>query len=110
MPYRDSHLLQHRSAATIEHPSSCLLDECHKKTEIGMTGDTVYKFPKNEALLYDKDGQVCDADTKLYCKYTKEGRFWVGVSAVELSDDKIEGRRCKTFDYSAKNIITIKAE
>jgi hypothetical protein len=24
-------------------------DECHKKTEIGRTGDTVYTFPKNEA-------------------------------------------------------------
>jgi hypothetical protein len=85
-------------------------DECHKKTEIGRTGDTVYTFPKNEAGLYDKDGQIGDVDTKMHCKYTKEGRFYVGVSVVELSDGTIEGRRCETFDYSAKNRITITAE
>jgi hypothetical protein len=77
-------------------------DECHKKTEIGRTGDTVYTFPKNEAGLYDKDGQIGDVDTKMHCKYTKEGRFYVGVSVVELSDGTIEGRRCETFDYSGK--------
>jgi hypothetical protein len=35
--------------------------------------------------------------------------LFVGVSAVELSDGTIEGRRCETF-YSAKNLITIMAE
>jgi hypothetical protein len=85
-------------------------DECRKKTEINRTGDTVYTFPKNEAGLYDKDGRIGDVDTNLLCKYTKEGRFCFGVSDVELSDDTIEGRRCETFDYSAKNLITITAE
>jgi hypothetical protein len=87
-----------------------LFDECHKKTEIGRTGDVVYTFPKNEAGLYDKDGQIGDVDTKLHCKYTKEGRFCFGGSAVELSDGTIEWRRCETFDYSAKNLITITTE
>jgi hypothetical protein len=85
-------------------------DECHKKTEIGRTGDTVYTFPKNEVGLYDKHGRIGNVDTKLHCKYTKEGRFCFGVSAVELNDGTIEGRRCETFDYSAKIIITITAE
>jgi hypothetical protein len=85
-------------------------DECHKKTEIGRTGDTVYTFPKNEAGLYDKDGRIGNVDTKLHCKYTKEGRFCFGVSAVELIDGTIEGRRCETFDYSAKNLITTTGE
>jgi hypothetical protein len=85
-------------------------DECHKKTEIGRTGDTVYTFPKNEAGLYDKDGRIGNVDTKLHCKYTKEGRFCFGVSAVELNDGTIEGRRCETFDYSAEIPITITAE
>jgi hypothetical protein len=46
-------------------------DECHKKTEISRTGDTVYTFPKNESGLFDKDGEIGDVDTKLHCKYTK---------------------------------------
>jgi hypothetical protein len=48
--------------------------------------------------------------TKLHCKYPKEGRFCVGVSAVELSDGRIEGCHCATFDYFAKNLITIMGE
>jgi hypothetical protein len=85
-------------------------DECHKKTEIGRTGDRAYTFPKNEAGLYDKHGRIGNVDTKLHCKYTKEGRFCFGVSAVELNDGTIEGRRCETFDYSAKILLTIAAE
>jgi hypothetical protein len=61
-------------------------DECHKKTEIGRTGDTVYSFSRNEGGLYDKDGGIGDVDTKIYYKYPKEGRFCFGVSAVELND------------------------
>jgi hypothetical protein len=82
-------------------------DECHKKAEIGRMGDTVYSFPRNEGGLYDKDGGIGDVDTKLHCKYPKEGRFCFGVSAVELDDGRIEGRRCATFDYSTKNVITV---
>jgi hypothetical protein len=85
-------------------------DECQKKTEIGRTGETVYIFPKNEAGLFDIAGQIGDVDAELHCKYTKEGRFCVGVSYVEVSGGTIEGRRCETFDYSAKNLITITAE
>jgi hypothetical protein len=85
-------------------------DGCHKKTEIGRTGDTVYTFPRNEGGLYEKDGVIGDVDTKLNCKYPKEGRFCYGVSAVELNDGTIEGHRCATFDYSAKNLITITGE
>jgi hypothetical protein len=70
----------------------------------------VFTFPKNEAGLYDKDGRIEDVDTNLHCKYKKEGRFCFAVSAVELSDGTIEGRRCETFDYSAKNLVTITAE
>jgi hypothetical protein len=49
-------------------------------------------------------------DTKLHCKYPKEGRFCFGVSAVELNDGRIEGRHCTPFDYSTKNLITITGE
>jgi hypothetical protein len=85
-------------------------DECHKKTEIGRTNDTVHTFPKNEAGLYDKHGRIGNVDTKLHCKYTKEGRFCLGVSAVRLNNGTIEGRRCETFHYSEKILITITAE
>jgi hypothetical protein len=67
----------------------------------------VYTFPKNDAGLFDKYGEIGDVNTKLHCKYTKEGRFCFGVSADELSDGMIEGRRCETFDHSAKDHITI---
>jgi hypothetical protein len=43
-------------------------------------------------------------------KYAKEGRFSFGVATVELINGTKEGRRCKTFDYSAKNLITITVE
>jgi hypothetical protein len=43
---------------------------------------------------------------KLHVKYVKEGNFSFGVAAMELLDDNKEGRRCKTFDYSNKNLIT----
>jgi hypothetical protein len=62
------------------------LDECHKNTEIGRTGDTVHYFPRNEGGVYDKDGRIVYMDTKLHCKYPKEGRFCFVVSAVELDD------------------------
>jgi transposase len=85
-------------------------DECHKKTEIGRTGETVYSFPRDDDGLYDNEGSIADVETKLHVKYAKEGRFSFGVAAVALLDGTIEGRRCKTFDYSAKNLITITAE
>jgi hypothetical protein len=91
-------------------PQIVFFYECHKKTEIGRTGDTVYTFPKNETGLYYKDGGIGEVDKKLHFKYTKEGRFCFGVSAVELSNGTIDGRRCETFDYSAKKFITITAE
>jgi hypothetical protein len=84
--------------------------ECHKKTEIGKTGSMVYSFQKNEDGLFDKDGEIGDVDTKLHCKYRTEGLFCFGVSDVELSNGMIEGRRCETFDYCAKNLITITVE
>jgi hypothetical protein len=85
-------------------------DECHKKTEIGRMSKTVYLFPRNEGGLYDKDGGIGDVDTKIHCKYRKEGRFCFDLSAVELNDGIIEGRRCARFDNSAKNLITITGE
>jgi hypothetical protein len=85
-------------------------DECHKKNEIGRTGETVYSFPRDENGMYAKEGGIPDVDTKLHVKYAKEGRFSFGVASVELSDGTLEGRRCATFDYSAKNLITITAD
>jgi hypothetical protein len=70
----------------------------------------VYSFPWDDDGLYDNEGSVADVETKLHVKYAKEGRLSFGVAAVELLDGTKEGGRCKTFDYSAKNIITITAE
>jgi hypothetical protein len=85
-------------------------DECHKKCEIGRTVLTAYSFPRDEDGLYSKDGDIADFATKLDEKYTREGRFSFGVTAVKLQDGTVEGRRTRTFDYSAKNLVTITAE
>jgi hypothetical protein len=85
-------------------------DECHKKTDIGRTGETVDSFPRDDDGLYENEGSIADVETMLHVKYAKEGRFSFRVAAVALLDGTIEGRRCKTFDYSAKNLITITAE
>jgi hypothetical protein len=85
-------------------------DECHKKIDIGRTGDTVYTFPSDEDGIYYAGGGIADVDTKLHVSYAKKCRFSFGVAAVKLHDGTVEGRRCRTFDYSTKNIITIMAE
>jgi hypothetical protein len=87
-----------------------LFDECHKKTDIGRTCDTLYTFPLDEDGIYDAEGGIAEVDTKLHVKYAKEGRFNFGVAAVMLHDGTVGRRRCRTFDYSAKNLITITAE
>jgi hypothetical protein len=78
-------------------------DECHKKTKIGRTGDTVVSFRWNEDALFDNEGKIADVDTKLQ-------RLSFGVAAVELIDGTVEGRRCKTFHYSVEHLLTITAE
>jgi hypothetical protein len=64
----------------------------------------------DEDGMYYAQGGIADVDTKFHVKYTKEGRFSFGVDAVMLHDGTLEGRRCRTFDYSAKNLIIITAE
>jgi hypothetical protein len=79
-------------------------DECHKKCEIGRTGETVYSFPRDADRVYNLEGGIAKVDKKLYVKYAKEGQFSFGVAAVNMHDGTVEGRRCRTFDYSGKNL------
>jgi hypothetical protein len=60
--------------------------------------------------VYNKEGDLEKVETKLHVKYAKEARFSFGVAAVKLLDGTVEGRQCRTFDDSAKNLITITAE
>jgi hypothetical protein len=53
---------------------------------------------------------LAKVDTKLHVKYAKVCQFSFGVAAVKLLDGTVEGRQCRTFDYSTKNRITITAE
>jgi hypothetical protein len=85
-------------------------DECHKKCEIGRTGETVYSFPRDADRVYNLEGGIAKVDKKLYVKYAKEGQFSFGVAAVNMHDGTVEGRRCRTFDYSGKNLIKITGE
>jgi hypothetical protein len=55
--------------------------------------------------VYSKEGDLAKVETKLHVKYAKEGRFSFGVTTVKLLDGTVEGRRCRTFDYSAKNLV-----
>jgi hypothetical protein len=81
-----------------------------QNTEIGRAGETVYSFPRNENGMYDKEGNIPDVETKLHVKYAKEDSFFFGEASVELSNGALGGRRCETFDYSAKNLITVTTE
>jgi hypothetical protein len=60
--------------------------------------------------VYNKEGEIEKVDTKLHVKYAKQGRFSFGVATVKLLDRTVEGRRCRPFDYFAKNLITITSE
>jgi hypothetical protein len=71
---------------------------------------TVYTFPRDNDGVYSKEGEIVKVETKLHVTYAKEGLFSVGVAAVELLAGTVEGRQCRTFDYSAKNLITITSE
>jgi hypothetical protein len=92
-----------------QHPLF-FFDECHNKCEIGTTGETVYTFPRDNDVVYSRDGDIAKVETNLHVKYAKEGIFSFGVASVKLLDGTVEGRRCRIFDYSAKNLITITAE
>jgi hypothetical protein len=65
------------------------IDECHKRTDIGRTGDTLYTFPRDENGIYDAEGGIADVDTKLHVTYAKEGQFSFGVAAVMLHDGTV---------------------
>jgi hypothetical protein len=70
----------------------------------------MYSFPRDADGVYNSEGEVAKLDTKLHVKYAKEGRFSCGVAAVKMHDGTVEGRRCRTFDYLAKNLIPITRE
>ena len=39
-------------------------------------------------------------------KYTQEARFSLGVASVKQGG-RVEGKRCKSFEYSSKKIVSI---
>ena len=39
--------------------------------------------------------------------YEKEGRFYFGVTKVEILGGKITGNCCHVFDYKVEQIVTI---
>jgi hypothetical protein len=80
--------------------------EAPENKHLGLTQTPSYFDPESLPPL----SQIQLVFTKLHVKYDKEGRFSFGVAAVKLLDGTVEGRRCRTFDYSAKNLITITAE
>jgi hypothetical protein len=70
----------------------------------------MYAFPRDADGMYMEDGVVADQADRLHMKYSEQGRFDVGVAAVKLTDGSTKGRRCLTYDYTGKNVITISTD
>jgi hypothetical protein len=81
-------------------------DEVHKKQIEGVNVDLTYAFPHDEHGAYDEDGVVTDQETRLHMKYSEQGRFCRDVASV-MKDRTEEGRRCHSFDYTERNVVTI---
>jgi hypothetical protein len=87
-------------------------DEVHKDCFIGDFREgskSQTRFPRNEEGQYDPDGEYRDEKTLLTVKFPKQIRLCLGV-AVRDSNGVEEGVRLTPFDYTEKNVITIKNE
>lgn len=85
-------------------------DEVHREQVVGVAGDITYAFPRDADGVYMEDGVVADQAERLHMKYSEQGRFAVGVAAVKLTDGSTKGRRCLTYNYTGKNVITISTD
>ena len=70
------------------------------------------RFPRYEEGNIDVKNTKYDTNNppkKATFKYQQEGKFFLGVAKIESRNGKITGKRCPSFDYSEKKIVTIDA-
>ena len=87
-------------------------DEVHKECFIGDYREgskTQTQFPRDPDGTYNPDGEYRDEKQLLTVKYPKQGRFCLGIGIVDRGDGP-KGERIELFDYTSKNIITIKTK
>jgi hypothetical protein len=93
-------------------------DECHKKCtigELGIQAEHHIKFRRDMNGKVDlKNGTYDDAEVHhVNVKYEQEVRQCFGCAMVNVlgtEEQQIVGKRARSFDYSGKTIISIKAE
>ena len=85
-------------------------DEMHVKQE----GGTLFHNQEQIRFHRDTSGKYNPTSTTLgpksaitTFKYAGQARFCLGVTKVRLLDGTTEGKRCKVFDYTSKQILTI---
>ena len=84
-------------------------DETHIRQEAGVVTPDGYqvRLPRDKDGNYDPNGTYANEQRKATFKYEKEARFCLGVAAVKVNG-KVIGKRCKSFDYTEKKIVSIK--
>jgi hypothetical protein len=94
-------------------------DECHKKCtigELGVQAEHHIKFRRDENGKLDlENGRYDDSEVHhVNVKYEQEVRQCFGCATTtittEKGEEKQKGKRARSFDYSGKTIISIKAE
>jgi hypothetical protein len=81
-------------------------EEVHKEQVVGVNRDFTYAFLREEHGAYDEDDMEAKQATRLHMKYSEQGRIRYGVASV-VKDGTEEGRRCRSFDYTVHNVVTI---
>ena len=85
-------------------------DEVHKECFFGdfREGSTTQmRFPRDADGKYNPKGEYREKTELLTVKYNKQGRFCLGVGIVDRGNGP-EGERIELFDYTTKNVISIK--
>ena len=68
---------------------------------------TQVRFPRDADGKYNPKGEYRDKTVLLTVKYNKQGRFCLGVGIVDRGAGPV-GERIELFDYTTKNIISVK--
>ena len=65
------------------------------------------RFPCDSNRKYNPKGEYREKTELLAVKYNKQGHFYLGVGIVDRGNGP-EGKRIELFDYTSKNIISMK--
>jgi hypothetical protein len=88
-------------------------DEVHKDCFLGDFREgqsSQTRFPRDASGQYDPLGEYRAEKSLLVVKFSKQTRLCLGVAVREADGGEEEGVRLTPFDYTEKNIITMKNE